>query len=196
MCVLGTIFGLCEGIWIAIFSWKSLLKLGSLGVQKFSFSCFQTHNPKATFDDSLHVSKVIGLRAFKDQLGGVNEHEINLFTRHWNQLVVHERDLVDYLNFTLLDELLHQIQLQKDDVHKQYVDLWEIIRERLGDDFYKEIERIRTELEVSRKKTEELLDEKREQSEVCSDNLDILQLAKHGLLRLVDNLNFRVDGTE
>ncbi|KAJ8554420.1 hypothetical protein K7X08_025098 [Anisodus acutangulus] len=94
------------------------------------------------------------------------------------------------------DELIHQIQLQKDDVHKQYVDLLEINKEvskerdtlrltiqRLEDDFYKETERIRTELEVSRKKTEELLDEKREQSEVCSDNLDILQLAKHGLLR-------------
>ncbi|KAJ8536788.1 hypothetical protein K7X08_035189 [Anisodus acutangulus] len=56
-------------------------------------------------------------------------------------------------------------------------------------EFYEETERIRTELEVSRKKAEELLDEKREQSVVCSHNLEIMQLVKHGLLRLVENLD-------
>ncbi|KAK4734551.1 hypothetical protein R3W88_008812 [Solanum pinnatisectum] len=107
------------------------------------------------------------------------------------------------------DELIHQIQLQKDDVLKQYVDLSETIKEvseerdtlllaiqRLEDDFrrrgmefYEEAERIRIELEVSRKKAEELLDEKKERSEVCSRNLEIMQSAKHGLLRLVENLD-------
>ncbi|KAH0686815.1 hypothetical protein KY290_018000 [Solanum tuberosum] len=113
---------------------------------------------------------------------------------------------------TQKDELLHQIQLQKDDVLKQYVDLSEAIKEvseerdtlllaiqRLEDDFrrrgmefYKETERIRIELEVSRKKAEELLDEKKEQSEICLRNLEIVQSAKHGLLRLVENLDLCV----
>ncbi|XP_004234458.1 uncharacterized protein At3g49055 [Solanum lycopersicum] len=111
---------------------------------------------------------------------------------------------------TQKDELLHQIQLQKDDdLLKQYVDLLEdfkevlkeretllLMIERLEDDFsrrgmefYEETERIRIELEVTRKKAEELLDERKEQSEVCSRNLEIVQSAKHGLLRLVENLD-------
>ncbi|KAK4350858.1 hypothetical protein RND71_030171 [Anisodus tanguticus] len=120
------------------------------------------------------------------------------------------------LKLTEKDELLHQIQFQKDDVYKRYIDLSEVIEEvsnerdtlrltiqRLEDDFrqremefYEETERIRTELEVSRKKAEELLDEKREQSVVCSHNLEIMQLVKHGLLRLVENLDSRVDRSE
>lgn len=113
---------------------------------------------------------------------------------------------------TQKDELLHQIQLQKEDVLKQYVDVSEVIKEvskerdtlrvaiqRLEDDFrrrgmefYEETERIRIELEFSRKKAEELLDEKKKQSEICLHNLEIVQSAKHGLLRLVENLNLRV----
>lgn len=114
--------------------------------------------------------------------------------------------------FTQKDELLLQIQLQKDDVLKQNVDLSEVIKEvskerdtlrlaiqRLEDDFhrrgmefYEETERIRIELEVWRKKAEELLDEKKEQSEVCPYNLEILQSAKHSLLRLVENFDLCV----
>lgn len=106
--------------------------------------------------------------------------------------------------------------MQKDDVLKQYVDLAETIKEvsserdalclaiqRLEDDFHlreidfrRETERINTELEVSRKRVEELLGEKREQSEICSHNLEIVQSAKHGLLRLVKNFNSRVYITE
>ncbi|XP_060203660.1 uncharacterized protein At3g49055 [Lycium barbarum] len=113
------------------------------------------------------------------------------------------------LKLTEKDDLLHHIQLQKDDVLKRYVDLSKerdtlrLAIQRLEDDFrrremhfYEEKERIRTELEVSRKKAEELLDEKREQSAVCSRNLEIVQSAKHSLLRLVDNLNLCVDGAE
>ncbi|PHT87271.1 hypothetical protein T459_09377 [Capsicum annuum] len=96
---------------------------------------------------------------------------------------------------TQKDELLHQTQLQKDDALKKYVDLSKerdtlrVAIQRLEDDFYEETERIRTELEVSRKKAEELVAEKREQSEVCSRNLEIMQSAKHGLMRLVENLD-------
>ncbi|CAN4087733.1 unnamed protein product [Withania somnifera] len=113
------------------------------------------------------------------------------------------------LELTQKDQLLHQTQLQKDDALKQNIDLSEAMKEvsrerdtlylaiqRLKDDFHEETERIRSELEVSRKKAEEILHEKREQSEVCSHNLEIMESAKSGLLRLVENLDLRVGDSE
>ncbi|MCD7465139.1 hypothetical protein HAX54_000683 [Datura stramonium] len=133
----------------------------------------------------------------------------------WQILDLHSRNsslLAEVKTLRASNQILQSGLTQKDDALKPYVHLSEAMKEvskerdtlrlaiqRLEDDFRRremdfrdETERIRIELDISRKKAEELLDEKREQLEVCSHNLEIVQSAKHGLLRLVENLDLLV----